>query len=276
MVHFCIRNYTKGILHPLIKGVSKLPTVLQLLIVTVCSVQHVAAQTFRINALGPGEGWRFELKTGTGALLTEIPEKYLEKVNNVNIPTGRLGMAAQFSVKKMSMGHFALGYQFDYMRIHGEVLPAKIPGSAEKVEVLTQGIGHNIVLAWYLKKREDENKFNFSLYYKMGGLSLDNQPLDEGGTEYIKKNFLANVALITGWGAGIYYKHNRRVRFVLNAELNRTGDLARDIFQFYNVFLDSPNTVNKYLNITAGVNFELNFEFKKKKVKSHLPFRPPP
>jgi hypothetical protein len=241
-------------------------------LLTMFSMQ-AQAQAFGYETSGIGEGWIIELRGGTGVILSEIPEKYLDRLNNVNIPQGTLGLASSLSIKKMASPHFSVGYQLDYMRVRGVGQPAEsTPGSSEKVDVLTQGMGHNFVLDFYFKKRTNEQKLNYSLSYKIGALSLNNKPLDE--EDVIETDFLSNIAVITGWNAGVIYKFTESIRFTFNAELNRSSDTISDIYKPHKVFYQSTNTVNHYLFLTAGVNFQLNFKEKKTDVKQHLPFNP--
>lgn len=229
-------------------------------------------QTFRVNYKGFGEGWKLTLKSGTGLMLSEIPEKYLENLNNVNIPQGQFGLTAVASLKKMAIPHLYVGYQLDYMRIRGQGKSSSlVTDSNSSIEVLTQGLGHNFTMGYYLKKKKREARTNYFIQYKIGALSLTNKPLEDGISQ-VKPDFLSNVAVITGWGVGITYQFKKKLSFVFEAEINRTSDVISDLHKFYKVVYDSPNTVNHYLILSTGIKLNLDFEIKKKNVTSHLPF----
>lgn len=232
----------------------------------------LGAQTFRVNYAGAGEGWKLELRTGTGVLFSEVPEKYLENLNNVNIPAGRPGLAAIAALRKMATKHFEVGYQFDYMRIRGYAKPKSTEEMVEEVEVLTQGMGHNFILSYYFREREEEDPMNFFLQHKIGALSLNNKRLGYAG-EQAGTDFLGNIAVITAIGAGITYKLNRNVRLTAMAEYNRSADTMQDLYRPYKLFYYSPNTVNNFLFISAGISFRFDFRKKNKKIlNSSLPF----
>ncbi len=240
-------------------------------LVFVLGAHCVCAQTFKVNYAGGGEGWKLELRTGTGVLFSEVPEKYLDNLNNVNIPAGRFGFSGNAALRKMATKHFEVGYQFDYMRIRGYAQPSASEPAGD-VEVLTQGMGHNFILSYYFLEREEEELLNFFLQHKIGALSLNNKRLGYSG-EQDATDFLSNIAVITGIGAGVTYKLNSNLRLTGMAEYNRSSDTMQDLYRPYKLFYYSPNTVNNFLFVSIGINFRMDFYKKDNKtLNGSLPF----
>lgn len=212
------------------------------------------------------DNWKLEFKTGTGTILTPIPEKYLDRTNYINIPLNVPGVIGIFSVKKSITSHLEMGYQFDYMRIQGKVAIKNI-----EVEVLTQSYFHSYLIQYNFKKT---NKFkpllNYFLYYKIGGISLKNDPLDDlpegtipASSENTKK-FTSNVAVLTGIGAGINYQLNNNFSLTGSFDLNRSSDAVEDIYQIHKLFYHSSHSVNNYISLTFGLSYCFNFSKEKK------------
>lgn len=211
------------------------------------------------------DNWKLEIKTGTGALLTPVPEKYIDRTNYVNIPLHTPGALGIFSIKKSIASHFEMGYQFDYVRIQGNV-----PVQNIDVKVLTQAYTHTYLIQYNLKKT---NKFrpplNYFLYYKIGGISLKNDPLDElpDGTipasAETREKFDSNVAVLTGIGAGINYQLNKNFSLTGSLDLNRSSDAVEAIYQIHKIFYRSSYSVNSYLSLSFGLSYWINFSKQK-------------
>jgi hypothetical protein len=212
------------------------------------------------------DGWRIEFKTGAGALLTPVPDIYVERINNVNIPLHIPGPIGVISIKKNITAHIEMGYQFDYMRTQGTV---KVLNS--DIEVLTQAYNNSYLIQYNLKKtNEFEPLLNYFLYYKIGAISLKNDPLDklpEGTinvTSDSKGKFINNVAVLTGFGAGINYQLNNNLSLTSSLDINRSSDALEDIYQIQKLFFQSSHTVNTYGTISFGFCYWFNFTKQKK------------
>ena len=224
------------------------------------------AQEPKLQSTSWRDNWKFEIKTGTGALLTPVPEKYLNRTNYVNIPLHTPGVIGIFSVKKSVTPHFEMGYQFDYMRIQGKV---DVKGS--DVEVLTQAYTNTYLIQYNLKKT---NKFkppiNYFLYYKIGGISLKNDPLDElpegtiPASSETEKKFASNVAVLTGIGAGINYQMNSNFSLTGSFDLNRSSDAVEAVYQVHKIFYPSNHSVNSYISLSLGLAYCFSFSKQKK------------
>lgn len=224
------------------------------------------AQKPKLKSTSWRDNWKLELKTGTGSILTPVPEKYLDRTNYVNVPLNSPGIQGIFSVKKSVTSHIEMGYQFDYLRIQG-----KVAVKNSDVKVLTQTYNHTYQIQYNLKKT---NKFkpllNYFLYYKIGGISLKNEPLDElpEGTiptsAETTEKFASNVAILNGLGVGINYQLNNNFSLVSSFDLNRSSDAVEAIYQIHKLFYRSDNSVNSYIALTFGLSYCFNFSRPKK------------
>ncbi|MFA5328822.1 MAG: hypothetical protein WC384_13600 [Prolixibacteraceae bacterium] len=213
------------------------------------------------------DNWKFEFKGGVGMLLSEVPDKYLDRINNVNIPLKIPGPAVVFSIRKGINGHIEMGYQFDYMSIHGEVVQ-----DARTYDVKTKALGHSYILLYNFKNtNNNDSRLNYNAYYRVGALSLKNDPKEKVGdgsqipTDPVAGNeFIKNVAVITGIGLGINYQLAGNLSLIASAELNRSADAAADVYKIYKIFYHSENTVNNFTSLTAGLRYTLNPSDKKK------------
>jgi hypothetical protein len=138
--------------------------------------------------------------------------------------------------------------------------------------VLTQGMGHNFIMSFFFRDIREERPFNISILYKIGALSLNNKRMDEDPGDQQKTDFLSNIAVITGIGAGLTHRIGPKIHLALEAQLNRSSDTVEDVYKVYKNFYDSPNTVNHYALITTGIIYEIHFSGKKKADKSRAPF----
>ena len=222
------------------------------------------AQKPKLTSVSWLDNWELEIKTGTATLLTPVPDKYLERTNYVNIPLHTSGILAIFSVKKSISSHFEMGYQFDYIRIQG-----KVKVSETDINVLTQAYNHSYLIQYNLKKtNEFKPLFNYFLYYKIGAISLKNDPLDKlpDGTVTnpdSKGKFLNNVAVLTGVGAGIKYQLNSNFSLTSSLELNRSSDAVEEVYQIQKIFYNSSHSVNSYIALSFGLSYWFNFSAQK-------------
>jgi hypothetical protein len=232
-----------------------------LLIVQFFAFNPVKAQeiTEVIKPLNPLKEWKLGLKTGTAMLMSEVPHKYLENINNVNIPVFQPGLATAISIKKLITPHIEMGYYFDYMRIRGtgDIAGGESTGTAK---VLTQSYGHNYTIGYVFRNpEEDAVKPNFTILYKIGALSLKNKFLGAGAAENQKQGFLSNVAVITGLINEFSFPLSPDLKVTASAEYNRTSDSPGDVLKIYKLFYFSPNTVNNYLTLNAGISYRFSF-----------------
>lgn len=213
------------------------------------------------------DNWKFEAKGGIGILLSEVPDKYLDRINNVNIPLKVPGPTGVFSVRKGFSGHLEMGYQFDYMSIHGDVTQEN-----RTYNVKTKAMGHSFVILYNLKNTNtNSSRFNYYGYYRVGALSLKNDPTEKvsnGGqmpTAPVAGNeFIKNVAVITGIGLGLNYQLTGNLSLIGSAELNRSSDAGSDVYKIYKIFYRSENTVNNFASLTVGLSYNLNLSGTKK------------
>ena len=214
------------------------------------------------------ENWKIDLKTGFGILLSEVPEKYLDRINNVNIPLKVPGAIGIFSVKKGLTPHLEMGSQFDYMRIQGNVKQDN-----DTYNILTQALGYSFSVQYNLKRTDEfRPRYNYFTYYKIGAISLKNNPkkIMSDGSQIPATNsssgdkFIKNVAIITGLGIGFNYQFTNNLSTIGTLELNRSSDAVSEIYRIDKIFYHSTNTVNNYSSITVGLCYSFNFSKRKK------------
>lgn len=237
----------------------------------------VAAQQPKLKSTSWRDNWKFELKTGVGTLLSEVPDKYLDRINQVNIPTLKPGPVAIFSVKKGLTSHLEMGYQIDFMRFSGDV---NQEGEQEKItyHVVTQTLGNSFIAKYNLKPtNEFRPKYNYYILYRIGAISLKNNPTERLVDGSLATNtisagdnsFIKNVAIVTGLGLGINYQLTSNLSMIGTVDLNRSADVVDDIYKPYKIFYKSPNTVNSYASIAVGLSYALNFSEKKRSTFFH-------
>ena len=197
------------------------------------------------------------MRTGLGTLITPVPEKYLEKINDVNVPLNTLGPAGVFAVKKGITSHFEMGYQLDFLSIKGFV-----DKKGQDIKVLTQAYTHTYQILYNFRStNEFKPPINYFLHYKIGGVSLRNKILDNpsANNDYIK-----NVAVLTAIGGGINYQISKNLSLTGSVDLNRSSDSVGDLYQPQKLFYNSPNTVNRYMVFTGGISYWFNLSQSKK------------
>jgi hypothetical protein len=95
---------------------------------------------------------------------------------------------------------------------------------------------------------------------------LKNDPIDvtiEASNESIG-NFISNVAVMTGIGAGINYQLNNNFSLLGTFDLNRSSDAVEDIYQIHKLFYHSSHSVNSFIAISFGVSYSIDFAKHKK------------
>ena len=227
---------------------------------------HSFGQKPKLRSISWRDNWKLEIKTGAIAILTPVPDKYLERTNNVNVPIGIPGPIEIISVKKNINSHLEMGYQFDYSRIQG-----KAKGGNTDVEVNTQTYIHTYQIQYNFKNtRAFKPLFNYYLYYKIGGISLKNVPMDQSPQEMTlassepKDKFASNVAVLTGIGTGINYQLNNNFSLTGSLDLNKSSDAVDEIYKIHNLFFHSSHTVNKYVGLTFGLSYWFSLGTQKK------------
>lgn len=242
--------------------------ILNLLLFTFSFSQLSFGQEPRLKSKSWRENWKIDFKTGSGALLSEVPEKYLDRINNVNIPLRVPGITGILSVKKGLTPHFEMGYQFDYIRINGNVEQGN-----STYNVLTQSFGNSFLVLYNLKKTDEfRPRFNFFVYYKIGAISLKNDPKEIMQDESLLpvnessegNKFINNVAIITGFGIGINHQITNNLSLTGTFELNRSSDAVGEVYKINKIFYHSSNTVNNYCSIATGLCYSFNFSEHKK------------
>jgi hypothetical protein len=168
---------------------------------------------------------------------------------------------ATISIKKSIIPHLEIGYQFDYMFVRG-----KVNVNNTDTKVFTQAYVHSYLLQFNLRRTDEfRPPVNYFLHYKIGGISLKNDPLDKlpesniSNTSAPKENFINNVAVLTGIGVGINYQLNNNFSFISSFDLNRSADAVEDIYEFYKLFYHASHTVNNYISLSFGISYWFNF-----------------
>jgi len=212
------------------------------------------------------DNWKLEFKTGSAAILTPVPDKYLERTNNVNVPLRAPGAIGIFSIKKSITPHLEMGYQLDYMRIKGMV-----DNDKTEIKVLTQAYTHTYQIQYNIKSTEDYKPlYNYFLYYKIGGISLKNDPLDqlqaevESGSSVSVNKFVSNVAILTGIGAGINYQLSNNLSLTGTFEVNRSSDAIEELYKIHKLFYSSSHSVNNYIELSFGLSYWFSFGIQKR------------
>lgn len=240
-------------------------------ILFLCTVISFSSPTFsqvpRQKSSSFCDNWTIDVKTGVGILMTEVPYEFLRYINYVNLPVKVPGAAESFNIRKGITPHFELGYQFDYIQVNGKVVQGGLD-----YQVKTQAFESNFWLGYNFTRNDViKPRLNFLMYYKIGGISLKNNPriiLADGSLapvdESLEDNkFLTNIAVLTGVGAGVTYRISGNLSLITTFELNRSSDMGADIYKIHKIFYDSPNTVNKYITFSTGLSYSLNFSSSK-------------
>lgn len=240
--------------------------ILVLLFITLSFTHLSFGQKPKLSSTSWRDNWKINVETGFGALLSEVPEKYLDRINNVNIPLKVPGATEIISLRKGLDPHFELGYQFEYLRINGNVKQGN-----SNYNVLTEGLGNSFQVLYNLKKtNEFRPRFNYFGYYKIGAISMKNFPkqIMQDGSQVPSgpldaNTFKNNVAIITGLGIGINYQFTNNLSLTSTFELNRSSDAVAEIYKIHKIFYHSSHTVNNYSSLTFGFCYAYNFSKRK-------------
>lgn len=225
---------------------------------------------------GFGEGlftdnYKLEVKLGTGAVITPVPDKYLSNINGVNLPVMKPGFAGLLLAKKMVSGHVEMGYQFEFFSLGGVV-----EQHASRYDLRTTALANNFLLIYNFKNiRNPRPQTNYFFYYKVGAISLKNVPrliADDGplGTPVGDKGFLNNVAVGHGGGVGFNTQLSDQFSLTGTVELNRTSDAAADVYRIDKLFYHSGSSVNSYFTVSGGICYTFNLGTKEKKGSPHI------
>lgn len=226
----------------------------------------------KLKSVSWRDNWKIDLKAGIGVMLSDVPKKYIERINNVNIPLTTPGAAGFLCIRKGISPHLELGYQFDYLQIDGKVTQNSI-----RYQVKTQAFGSNFLMCYNLRRTDKfRPEWNWLAYYKIGAVSLKNNPtqiLNNGasssGTGSSGSNsIIKNVAVLTGFGLGMNHQISNNFSVIATVELNRNADVVTDVYKIYKIFYHSENTVNNY--IVAGIGLSYTFNFSEIKNSSYF------
>jgi len=205
------------------------------------------------------DNYKLEVKMGTGAVISPVPEKYLSNINGVNLPLMKPGFAGLLLAKKMVSGHVEMGYQFEFFSLGGVV-----EQHASRYDLQTTALANNFLLIYNFKNiRNPRPQTNYFFYYKVGAISLKNVPrliADDGslGEPVGDRGFLNNMAVGHGGGVGFNYQLNTQFSLTGTVELNRTSDLAADVYRVDKLFYHSGSSVNSYFTVSGGICYTFN------------------
>ena len=221
------------------------------------------AQKPRLKEVLWSDNWKLEIKTGTVAILSPVPDKYLEFTNKLNVPIEVPGTLGILSAKKSLGSHVEVGYQFDYLRVQGEAQDV----NHAPAEVRSQIFTHTFQGQYNFKRN---NEFTplvyYFVYYKAGGVSVRNDRIIPGegvpGSE--KSRMLTNVAVLSALGAGINYQLSHHFSLTAAVDINRSSDRPQEVIYIHKLFYNSTYTVNKYVEASVGLAYWFSFSAKKK------------
>lgn len=201
-------------------------------------------------------------------MLTAIPDKYLNLVNDVNLPVRTVGPASLISIKKSVTPHLEIGYQFEYLQIRGDVKQDELT-----FRVKSQALAENLTIGYNFRKTDRYRpRYNYLLYYKIGAVSLKNDPREivpEGKSpskfvSSVHNGFLKNIAVLTGLGVELNHQLSDKLSLVCALEMSRNSDVAADICRIDKFFYHAASTVNNYATVTAGLCYTFNLKDNKK------------
>ena len=217
------------------------------------------------------DNYKLEVKMGTGAVISPVPEEYLSNINGVNLPLMKPGFAGLLLAKKMVSGHVEMGYQFEFFSLDGVV-----EQHASRYDLQTTALANNFLLIYNLKNiRNPRPQTNYFFYYKVGAISLKNVPrriAEDGsvGEPEGDRGFLNNVAVGHGGGVGFNNQLTDRLSLTGTVELNRTSDAAADVYRVDKLFYPSGSSVNSYFTVSGGICYTFNLGNREKKGSSRI------
>lgn len=223
----------------------------------------LSAQRSLLHLVSPMQSFKIDVKAGSALILSEVPDQYLDKLNNINIPIGYPGLNFSVVTRKALTGHFEFGYQLNYIGLWGDV------SQQSKVYRVRTQVLENSYLFCYNLRRTDYYRphHNLFVYYKIGAITLKNDPrlrLADGSLQQIpgvhaQKFFFSNGAAVgTGVGVGFNQQFNPNFSILGTIEFSRSSDSASDIYKINKIFYDAPNTVNKYMALSVGMSYTFN------------------
>lgn len=241
---------------------------------TLCILLFLCAFVSPVSAQKEGffeglftDNYKLEVKVGSGAVITPVPDRYLPNINNVNLPIMKPGFAGLFLAKKPVTRHFEMGYQFEYFKMAGEVSQ-----NGSRYRLSTTALANNFLLIYNFKSLRDPlPKVNYFFYYKVGGITLKNvprliDPFDDTVGEPVGDNgFLGNLAVAHGGGVGFNNQLNDRFSITGTVELNRTANTPRDIYRVDKLFVRSESSVNSYFTVSGGICYTFDLLKKEKR-----------
>jgi hypothetical protein len=217
------------------------------------------------------DNYKLEVKLGTGAVITPVPDKYLANINGVNLPLMKPGFAGLILAKKMISGHVEMGYQFEFFSLGGDV-----EQQYSRYDLRTTALANNFLLIYNFKNiRNPRPQTNYFFYYKVGAISLKNVPrriAEDGsvGEPEGDRGFLNNVAVGHGGGVGFNTQFSDQFSLTGTVELNRTSDMAADVYRIDKLFYHSGSSVNSYFTVSGGICYTFNLGTKEKKGSPHI------
>jgi len=229
-------------------------------------IQAAAGEPF-IKLASWRESWKFDVKTGIGTILNEVPAMYLDQINEVNVPVLKPGPSGVFSFRKAVSAHFEMGYQLSYFAVGGNV-----DQDERTFKVRSKVLEHNYLFLYNLKRTDHYRPMlNYFVYYKIGSIALKNEPrlrLPDGSYGLIygtspNEPYVPNVAVGLGLGLGINYQLSYNLALVGTVELNRSADKPFEIYKIQNMFSQSEHTVNNFSILSFGLSYAIDFPGKK-------------
>lgn len=232
-----------------------------LLIPLFLPVHSIGKGTKQKNSIWAGN-WKFDLRTGYGAFLSEVPLAFLDRLNGVNIPVRIYSPVGVFALRKDLSPHFEMGYQLDYIRVNGFVSQED-----KTFKVSTTALANNMLIL-YKFRREDESspRLNYQVYYKIGSQALKNdarQRFADGSLSPVPEQaegdqFIRKKALTTGIGLSANWRFLPKLSLVANLEFNHSTYRVSDIVQPQTIFLHSEKTLTNSGMLTVGLSYSLH------------------
>lgn len=220
----------------------------------------LSAQKSPFHLIPPFQSFKIDIKTGSAAILSEVPAKYLNKLNRVNVPIDMPGVNLSLFTRKALTGHFEFGYQLNYINLYG-----KVKQQPNVYQVHTQVLENSYHFCFNLLRTDYFRPLNNCyLYYKIGAITLKNDPrlrLPDGSLQDIPgvkaQRFFFSNGVTVGTGVGVGFNRQLTPNFALvgTFEFSRSSDSADDIFRINKIFYNSPNTVSKYMALSFGISY---------------------
>ncbi|MEN8116789.1 MAG: hypothetical protein ABFS16_07405 [Bacteroidota bacterium] len=221
---------------------------------------------------------RIEVKTGAGLLLNKVSLLSINKGVEFYIPGGETGFSAIIDFRQPVFSHFFVGYQFDYFAVDAELINIDPESGFEDTGTLSYIFGHSLTIGYNFRKTGNEdNKFDYQLYYK-GGLVTLKIPETDITNHDPERTFSVSetgVGIIAGLGIGVTYDINPQLALTGVVEYNHIASSISDIFRPYRMFTKSPYYISRYSIASVGVSYKLfgqNSRKGRKSTQDHLPW----